>query len=331
MTTIADSSENGIDHFAAACVDCARMRKADSSGNTASGLDAAPTEARALGRDDLDRRSTRELVALMNAGDAAVPSAVGAAGPAIAAAVDAIAARLAEGGRLVYVGAGTPGRLAALDAAECETTFSTPPGMVLALVAGDELASPVDQQELEDDAEAGREAVAAASVSGADAVVAVSASGRTPWVIAALTAAREADALTVCVVSTPRSQLGQLAEHEILVPVGPELLAGSTRLKAGTAQKLVLNMISTISMIRLGKTFGDLMVDVAATNEKLHARVRRIVRSATGASDDAVEEALTAADGDAKVAIVTLLTGADPATARTRLAATGGRVRKAVE
>jgi N-acetylmuramic acid 6-phosphate etherase len=291
----------------------------------------APTEAREPERHDLDLRSTAELVALMNAADAAVPAAVAAAAPAIAAAIDAIVARVSAGGRLVYVGAGTSGRLAALDAAECETTFSTPHGRVIALVAGGDLVSPVAQQAVEDDGPGGRDAALLAGISSVDAVVGISASGRTPWVVEALASARAAGALTICVVSAPDSELARLAEHELLVQVGPEVLAGSTRLKAGTAQKLVLNMISTIAMIRLGKTFGDLMVDVAATNEKLHARVHRIVEDATGASSDAVDEALAAADGDAKVAIVSLLTGLDAAGARERVTAAGGNVRQALE
>jgi N-acetylmuramic acid 6-phosphate etherase len=300
------------------------------SGSTLSQAGARPTEAREPGRDDLDLRTTPELVALMNSADAAVPTVVAAAAPAVAAAIDAVVARLETGGRLVYLGAGTSGRLAELDAAECQTTFSTPPGRVVALVAGDDLDSVLEQQAAEDDGPAGRDAVVLAGISVDDAVVAISASGRTPWVVEALDSARANGALTVCVVSVPDSELASLADHEILLPVGAEVLAGSTRLKAGTAQKLVLNMISTISMIRLGKTFGDLMVDVAATNEKLHSRVHRIVRQATGASSDAVDAALAAADGDAKVAIVSLLTGLDAAAARERVTAAGGNVRRAL-
>jgi N-acetylmuramic acid 6-phosphate etherase len=208
----------------------------------------------------------------------------------VAAAIDTIAARLGEGGRLVYVGAGTSGRLAVVDAAECESTFSVPPGRVVAL----------------------------------------SASGRTPYVVAALTAARAAGAATVAVVSVEGSPLGSVADHEIVVLVGPEVIAGSTRLKAGTAQKLVLNMISTISMIRLGKTYGNLMVDVVATNEKLRARVRRIVAAASEADADRVEAALDEADGDAKVAILLLARHLDADAARALLETHGGNLRKAL-
>ena len=162
-------------------------------------------------------------------------------------------------------------------------------------------------------------------------MVGVSASGRTPFVVGALEAAAAAGALTVCVVSVPDSELARIAEHEVSVVVGPEIVAGSTRLKAGTAQKLVLNSISTLSMIRLGKTYGDLMVDVASTNEKLRARARRAVSLATGADDDAVDAALAEAGGDAKVAIVSLLGDADAETARAQLERAGGNIRRALK
>ncbi len=244
----------------------------------------------------------------MSAEDSSVPAAVARASAAIAAAIDAIAGRLGAGGRLIYVGAGTSGRLAALDAAECESTFSTAPGQVVALLAGGLLSSPTEQEAAEDDADGGRARGAGARrrARSTPSSASAPAAARRTWSVA-LDAAREVGALTVAVVSADGSRLGSLAEHEIAVVVGPEILAGSTRLKAGTAQKLVLNMLSTIAMIRLGKTFGNLMVDVYATNEKLHARVRRVVRQATGADPQQVEETLAAAGGDAKVAIVSLL------------------------
>jgi N-acetylmuramic acid 6-phosphate etherase len=294
-------------------------------------LDGLVTEAWNEAGADLDLRSTRELVELMNDEDRSVPDAVRDAGDAIADAVDAIAARIRDGGRLIYVGAGTSGRLAALDAAECESTFSTPPGLVTALLAGGHATSAVGQEAAEDDDEAGAAELNALHPTPRDAVVGVSASGRTPYVLGALTAARSARALTVCVTSVRGSELARVADHEITIVVGPEVIAGSTRLKAGTAQKLVLNMLSTISMIRTGKTFGNLMVDVYATNEKLHARVHRIVRQATGADDDQVERALAATGGDAKVAIVSPLAGVDVEEARDRLARTGGAIREALE
>ena len=293
-------------------------------------LDELVTEAWDADGADLDLRSTAELVELMNVEDATVPAAVAGATYAIAGAIDAIVARLQSGGRLIYVGAGTSGRLAVVDAAECESTFSTMPGQVVALIAGGTSSSPVEQEAAEDDVESGRQALEQVDASAADAIVGVSASGRTPYVVGAMEHARSQGALTVAVVNVQGSELGAVVEHEIAVVVGAEILAGSTRLKAGTAQKLILNMLSTIAMIRIGKTYGNLMVDVYATNEKLHARVRRIVRHATAASPEAIEDALAASGGDAKVAIVSLLAQIDSATARERLAAAGGVVREAL-
>ena len=294
-------------------------------------FDELDTEARDEAGADLDLRSTAELVKRMNAGDAVVPAAVAGATRAIAELIDAVADRLANGGRLIYVGAGTSGRLAALDAVECETTFSTPPGQVTALVAGGTGLSAAAQEAAEDDIAAGASELEALGVSSADAVVGISASGRSPYVRGALEAARAREALTGCIVCVDGSELAELAELVVSVPVGAEFLAGSTRLKAGTAQKLILNMLSTISMIRLGKTYGNLMVDMDATNDKLRARVRSIVRHATGEPPERIEEALTAAGGDTKVAIVSLLTGLDAEAAAARLAAAAGVVRRAVE
>jgi N-acetylmuramic acid 6-phosphate etherase len=292
------------------------------------GLGDLITEARGE-TTDLDLRTTRELVELMNREDSAVPAAVGAQATEIAAAVDAIVGRLLVGGRLVYAGAGTSGRLAEMDAYECECTFSAEPGQVVALVAGGRDASIEEGAIAEDDAEAGRRDVETTGVGPTDAVVGVSASGRTPYVLGAIQAASAAGALTVAVVSVPDSELSPLVDIEIPVVVGPELLAGSTRLKAGTAQKLVLNAISTITMIRLGKTFDNLMVDVQASNEKLRQRLHRIVATATGASAEQVDQALASADGNAKVAIVMLLAGVDAPAARDRLGAAFGNVRLA--
>ena len=293
-------------------------------------LDELPTEGWNPEAADLDLRSTAELVSLMNAEDASVPGAVARAHGAITKAIDAISDRLEAGGRLVYVGAGTSGRLALVDAAECESTFAAPPGLVVALIAGGPASAATAQEHAEDDEDEGGREVRLLGVGPLDAVVGLSASGRTPYVVGALAEARQAGALTVALVSVDDSEIGRLAEHEIAVVVGPEVISGSTRLKAGTAQKLVLNMISSIAMVRLGKTFGNLMVDVVATNAKLRARVRRIVAHATGARPDEVEAALDAADGDAKVAIVSLLAGVDADVARARLAASRGVVRRAL-
>jgi N-acetylmuramic acid 6-phosphate etherase len=293
-------------------------------------LDDLPTERRDPAGADLDLRSTRDMVRLMGEADATVPHAVAAAEEALAGAIDEIAARLARGGRLVYVGAGTSGRLALVDAVECQSTFGLDPGRVVALVAGGADSTATAQEHAEDDAEAGAAEVKAVAVADRDAVVGISASGRTPYVLGALEAARRAGALTVGVVCVEGSPIGAIADREVAVVVGVEVLAGSTRLKAGTAQKLVLNTISTVSMIRLGKTYGNLMVDVVATNDKLRDRVRRIVEAATGASATEVATALDESHGDAKVAIVMLLGRTDAVTARERLAGTRGVVRKAL-
>jgi N-acetylmuramic acid 6-phosphate etherase len=297
----------------------------------ANGLDDLVTESVSTGGGDYELLSTLDLVTRMNDEDALVAAAVRAASAAIAALVDAAVDRLRGGGRLIYVGAGSSGRIAALDAAECESTFSAKPGQVTALVAGSELGSRAAQEAAEDDLEAGAAAIGALGVTAADTVVGVSASGRTPYVLGAVAAAAGMGAVTAAVVSVRDSELASVVEHEIAILVGPEFLAGSTRLKSGTAQKLVLNTLSTISMIRLGKTYGNLMVDVSATNEKLRARVRRIVRVATGAPEAAVDAALAASESSARVAIVSLLADVDAETARDRLREANDSIRRAVE
>jgi N-acetylmuramic acid 6-phosphate etherase len=287
------------------------------------------TEARG-GRDDLDLLGTAELVSLMNEEDARVPAAVRAASDAIAATIDAIVDGLERGGRLVYVGAGTSGRIGAMDAAECPPTFNTPPEMVVAIVAGGDTALAGAAEDVEDDAEAGADSIDRIEVSADDAVVGIAASGRTPFVLGALQRAGERGALTVGISCNPDAALGELVAHPIEVVVGPEFVTGSTRLKAGTAQKLVLNMISTISMVRLGKTYGNLMVDVKATNAKLRARAQRIVAHVTGADERAVERAVDDAGGDAKVAIVMLKLNVGAASAAAVLSDNAGRLRRAL-
>jgi N-acetylmuramic acid 6-phosphate etherase len=295
----------------------------------ATGLEGLVTESR---REDVDYsvRSTRELVELMNREDASVPAAVGSVAGKLSTAIDAIVERLRGGGRLIYVGAGSSGAIAALDADECEATFSTEPGQVVALVAGTGLSGAA-REAAEDDVIAGAGAVEELGVSDRDALVGVSASGRTPYVLAALERARAAGAVTIAVVSAHGSELSPVVDHELAVVVGPEVIAGSTRLKAGTAQKLVLNTISTVAMIRLGKTYGDLMVDVRASNAKLAARARRVVRVATGVSEDEADTALAAADGSAKVAVVALLEEITVDEARARLERAGGDIGSALE
>lgn len=281
------------------------------------------TEQRDDGNADLDLLDTGRLVALINDEDARVAPAVRGCAPQLAAAIDAIVARVAAGGRLVYVGAGTSGRLAVLDAAECPATFGVPGALVVAVAADGAEAA-------EDDAGQGAADVTGADVSAADAVVLLSASGSTPYVVGAARAAAAAGALTVGVVNATGSELGRLVAHEVVAEVGPEVIAGSTRLKAGTAQKLVLNTISTVTMIRLGKTYGNLMVDVVAGNAKLRQRSRRAVALATGASEEQAAATLDLAGGSAKVAIVMLLAGLDADAARLRLEEAGGAVRRAL-
>ncbi|HEV3402945.1 MAG TPA: N-acetylmuramic acid 6-phosphate etherase, partial [Gaiellaceae bacterium] len=277
------------------------------------------TEFHRADRADLDLRSTLELVELINAEDATVAGAVHGIAGELAAAIDAVSERLARGGRLVYAGAGSSGRLALVDAAEVGPTFGVPAGQVVALVAGGPAAAATAQEAAEDDEAAGAADVVELAVGPDDAVVALSASGGTPYALGAARAALAVGALTVAVVCTEGSELGRLADHELVAVTGPEVIAGSTRMKAGTAQKLILNTISTVCMVRLGKTYGNLMVDVVATNAKLRGRVRRAIALATGAAPDEVEGALDAAGGEAKVAIVSLLAGVDAEAARARL------------
>jgi N-acetylmuramic acid 6-phosphate etherase len=284
----------------------------------------------ALELTDVDLLPTRALVERINDEDAGVAPAVRAAAGELAAAIDAIVARLEGGGRLVYVGAGSSGRLALVDATECGPTFGIPPEQVVVLIAGGAAAQAAAQEAAEDDADAGAGDVAGARVGASDAVVALSASGTTPYTIGAARAARAAGALVVAVVCAEGSELGAAADHDVVAVVGPEVIAGSTRMKAGTAQKLILNTISTATMVRLGRTYGNLMVGVVASNAKLRARSRDAVAVATEASADEAYAALEAAGGDAKVAIVSLLLGVGAAAARDRLDRAGGAIRKAV-
>ncbi|WP_165987940.1 N-acetylmuramic acid 6-phosphate etherase [Streptomyces sp. YIM 98790] len=300
------------------------------SGRLQSELEALTTEAYRSDLADIDRRTTLDIARVMNREDAAVPAAVAAQLPQIAAAIDGVAARMARGGRLVYCGAGTAGRLGVLDASECPPTFNTAPEEVIGLIAGGREAMVAAVEGAEDSRELAEADLAALGLTEHDAVVGVSASGRTPYAVGAVACARRRGALTIGLSCNPDTPLSAAAEHPIEVVVGPELIAGSTRLKAGTAQKLVLNMISTISMIRLGKTYGNLMVDVRASNEKLRARSRRIVSLATGASTEDIERALTATGGETKNAILALLGGVDADTAERLLTESGGHLRAAL-
>ncbi|MFE2162780.1 N-acetylmuramic acid 6-phosphate etherase [Streptomyces lydicus] len=293
-------------------------------------LDALTTEAFRPDLAEIDRRSTLDIARTMNDEDAAVPAAVAARLPEIAAAIDATAARMARGGRLVYAGAGTAGRLGVLDASECPPTFNTDPSQVLGLIAGGPSALVSAVEGAEDSRELAAVDLSAIGLTALDTVVGISASGRTPYAVGAVEHARARGALTIGLSCNAGSALAAAAEHGIEVVVGPELLTGSTRLKAGTAQKLVLNMLSTITMIRLGKTYGNLMVDVRASNDKLRARSRRIVALATGAGEPEIEAALSRTDGEVKNAILTLLGDVDGPTAARLLDASGGHLRAAL-
>ncbi|MFI7103377.1 N-acetylmuramic acid 6-phosphate etherase [Streptomyces sp. NPDC050161] len=294
-------------------------------------LDTLTTEAFRPELAEIDRRSTLEIARTMNDEDATVPAAVATQLPRIAAAIDGIAARMAEGGRLIYAGAGTAGRLGVLDASECPPTFNTDPTEVLGLIAGGPSAMVTAVEGAEDSAALAADDLTALGLTADDTVVGISASGRTPYAVGAVEHARALGALTVGLSCNAGSALAAAAEHGIEVVVGPELLTGSTRLKAGTAQKLVLNMLSTITMIRLGKTYGNLMVDVRASNEKLQARSRRIVALATGASDEEIETALAASDGEVKNAILMIVGGTDAPTTARLLDASHGHLRAALE
>ncbi len=230
----------------------------------------------------LDTMSAAEIVGVMNAEDATVAVAVGRVTREIAAAVEGIAARFARGGRLIYVGAGTSGRLGVLDASECPPTFNTPSGQVVGLIAGGARALTEAVEAVEDDPAMGAVDIAATGVTEVDAVVGIAASGRTPYVLGALAEARQRGAFTVGVACNVGTPLGRAVDVAIEVVVGPEVVSGSTRLKAGTAQKMVLNMLSTGALVLSGKTYGNLMVDMRATNEKLRQRAVRIVQEATG-------------------------------------------------
>lgn len=289
---------------------------------TGRGLDALATEAVRPDLDDLDARPIGEIVALLVAAEGEAHAAVAAAVPGISMAAESIAARLERGGRLIYAGAGTPGRLGVLDAAECGPTFGT--DLVRGVIAG----GPAALTEAVEGAEDAFDPADLANLTATDALVGITASGRTPYVVGALSHARAAGALTVAIVNNAGSEASADVVIELLT--GPEVLAGSTRLTAGTAQKVVLNALSTSVMIALGKAYGPRMVDVRATNTKLRRRAVRIVRDAAGVDEEVAIAALAAAGGRVKTAIVALLAGVDAVEAARRLDVARGRVRDAL-
>ncbi len=287
------------------------------------------TERRSSRSRGIDQRTTREIVRAISREDATVAHAVARELPHIARAVDAIARGIGKGGRLLYVGAGTSGRLATLDAAECPPTFGTPPQMVQALIAGGRKALTGAVEGAEDSATAGARDLSAKRVNRRDAVVGISASGTTPYVLAALQFARRRGAQTIAVTSNRRSPIARAAHNAIAPETGAEVIAGSTRMKAGTAQKMILNMLGTAAMVRLGRVYNNWMIDVALSNDKLRGRGLRILQEAAGADAGAAARAL----GEAKnlrVALIMLKRGVPAAAARRKLRAAGGRLRRAL-
>jgi N-acetylmuramic acid 6-phosphate etherase len=280
---------------------------------------------------EIDRLSPLEMVRVINAEDAKVAHAVEQELPQIARAIEEIAARLRRGGRLIYMGAGTSGRLAALDAAECPPTFNTPPGLIVACIAGGPIALDNAVEDVEDNAEAGRSDIAHLSPGKDDTLVGIAASGRTPYVLGGIRYARAQGAFTIGLACNRNSPLEQEVEIMIAPVVGPEVISGSTRLKAGTAQKLVLNMLSTGSMILLGKTLGNLMIDVQTTNAKLQRRAITIVRRATGLEDAAAADLLASASGEVKTAIVMARAHIEADDARRRLSARNNHLRATLD
>jgi N-acetylmuramic acid 6-phosphate etherase len=288
-----------------------------------------PTEQPNPRTADLDRLDTPDVLRRINAEDQSVAPAVAPVLPDLARAVEMAEARWARGGRVVLFGAGTSGRLALLDAAELPPTFGVPKDRYLARLAGGGAAFETAVEGAEDDAQAGRDA--ARDLGPDDLAFGLAASGRTPWVLGALAAARERGAATIGLACVPSPALGAVVDLCLVVDTGPEVVAGSTRMKAGTAQKLVLNAFSTALMVRLGKVHGNLMVDVHATNDKLRGRAVRLVRDVTGVDEETARQALLRTDWEVKVATVMLRLRVAPDEARRRLAATGGRLRPLLE
>ncbi|MEW9797458.1 N-acetylmuramic acid 6-phosphate etherase [Alteromonas sp. CYL-A6] len=297
---------------------------------TVASLDALISEGRNPDTMDIDTLPVETILARINHEDANVAPAVSDVIPQIADVVDAATVALSGHGRLIYVGAGTSGRLGILDAVECRPTFSVPDGLVIGVIAGGEQALTHAIEGAEDNAQQGGLDLAALSLTSEDVVVGLSASGRTPYVSGALAFARQRGCVTAAIACSHHAAIFEHADITLPVIVGPECLTGSTRMKSGTAQKLILNMISTATMIRLGKTYQNLMVDVNATNEKLKARAVRIVMQATDCDEQTARDTLQAAGNHTKTAILMLLTGCSASEAADRLVRQNGFLRKAV-
>lgn len=279
----------------------------------------------------IDLMSTADILQTINAEDHVVPDAVGKTLPQVARAVDAIVAAFGTGGRLVYIGAGTSGRLGVLDASECPPTFGVPPEMVVGLIAGGPKAIISAVEGAEDSVEGGAADLRNIALTDRDVVVGIAVSGRTPYVIGALNYAKALGCVTVGLTCNPESAIAGMTDISIAPLVGAEVVTGSTRLKSGTAQKLVLNMLTTASMIRIGKTYQNLMVDLRTSNEKLLARAVRIVMQATDCTAADAEAALERTGSDVKLAILTILTGQNVDDARAALNGAGGFLRRALE
>ena len=278
----------------------------------------------------LDELPLADLLRVINDEDHRVPDAVAQALPEIERATELIVASFRAGGRLIYIGAGTSGRLGIVDASECVPTFGTPPDQVVGLIAGGRDAMFTAVEGAEDDPARAAADLQALDLNDRDTVVGVAASGRTPYVIGGLDHARSVGASTISIACNPGAPSSASADVAIELDNGPEVLTGSTRMKAGTSQKLVLNMLSTASMVQIGKVYGNLMVDVVPSNHKLEGRIVRIVQTATGCTEGDARAALTAADDHAKTAIVMILAGIDADTAKQRLDAADGFVREAI-
>ncbi len=289
------------------------------------------TEQRNPASRDLDTRSVEEILRLINAQDKLVPVAVEREIPYIAQAVDIVVAAFRSGGRLIYVGAGTSGRLGVVDASECPPTFGVDPGLVVGLIAGGKDAVFRSQEGAEDNEAKAAEDLRELKLSSRDVVCGIAASRRTPYVVAAVKHARSIGAKTLYITTNPRTEFDIPVDVAICPEVGPEVLMGSTRMKSGTAQKLTLNMITTTAMVKMGKVFENMMVDLQLTNRKLVERSRRIVMMATGADYPTAERTLDAAGGHVKTAIVMILGGVDVSAAKERLEEAGGFVRQALQ
>ncbi|MDL2397899.1 N-acetylmuramic acid 6-phosphate etherase [Rhizobium mayense] len=293
-------------------------------------LEQLVSEGRNPNTMHIDLLSTFDILREINYEDQTVPTAVEKVIPAIAAAVNQIVAAFQKGGRLIYMGAGTSGRLGVLDASECPPTFSVPSSMVIGLIAGGPAALQSSIEGAEDDPEQGRQALQDIALTAADVVVGIAVSGRTPYVIGGLNYAKSVGAVTVALSCNPNSVIAGIADLAISPVVGPEILTGSTRLKSGTAQKLILNMLTTASMIRIGKSYQNLMVDVHASNKKLVARASRIVMQATGCTLEEARRALDQTGNDVKLAILMEITGMGIEEARAALQNAGGFLRRAI-